>query len=350
MRTSHVLASALAVVVAVTTTSFAQPSKAQAEMLFRQAKQLMAQKKFAEACDAFDASQKLDASLATALNQADCREKNGQLATAFGLFLEAQRQARGADAQLEKIAGDRAAKLEPRLSKLTIAVLAASKIDGLAVTRNGEVVDGALWNRALPVDGGAMAIVATAPGVKAWTHTVTVGNEGDTKVVDVPNLKAPPVAVKPPGTGTPGTGTPSTGTPGTGTDGVTGTSGLAGSSASIGTEGPSDGGAGGNSKLVPIVFAGAAALFAAGGIVAELSARSTYDDATKEADDAKQADLWDSANTKRYVAQGLAVGALACAGVSVWMFLRSPKASSDTVSIAPLASPSLAGLMIDGRF
>jgi hypothetical protein len=96
----------------------AQSSSAQAEALFRQGKQLMAQKKFADACEAFDGSQKLDPSIATALNQADCREQNGQLATAWGLFVEAERQTRSsADrsaANLGKVANQRAAKLELR--------------------------------------------------------------------------------------------------------------------------------------------------------------------------------------------------------------------------------------------
>src|SRR5882724_2573792 len=103
-------------------TAHAQPAGAQAETLFRQGKDLMAKGKIAEACAAFDASQKLDPTIATLLNQAACREKNNQFATAWGLFLEAERQTRSAadpkTQQLHQVAAGKAAKLEPRLSTL----------------------------------------------------------------------------------------------------------------------------------------------------------------------------------------------------------------------------------------
>src|ERR1044071_7616501 len=102
----------------------AHPSGAQAETLFRQGKDLMARGQIAEACAAFDASQKLDPTIATLLNQAACREKNEQLATAWGLFLDAERQTRtatdAATQQLHQVAVTKAGKLEPRLSTLTI--------------------------------------------------------------------------------------------------------------------------------------------------------------------------------------------------------------------------------------
>src|SRR5689334_5913935 len=90
------LSMALSIALALSGTAQAQPSGAQAETLFRQGKELMGKGQIAEACAAFDASQKLDPTIATLLNQAACREKNGQLATAWGLFLEAERQTRSA--------------------------------------------------------------------------------------------------------------------------------------------------------------------------------------------------------------------------------------------------------------
>src|SRR3954471_12747617 len=77
------IAAALIALTAVPTGARAQSSTAQAETLFRQGKDLMAHGRVAEACAAFDASQKLDPTIATLLNQASCREKNGQLATAW---------------------------------------------------------------------------------------------------------------------------------------------------------------------------------------------------------------------------------------------------------------------------
>src|SRR5262245_25661966 len=90
MRTAPVVC-----LVVMTTSAAAQPAGVQAEALFRHGKDLMAAKKYAEACALFESSQKLESSLVTLLNAADCREKNGQLATAWGLFVEAGRQSRG---------------------------------------------------------------------------------------------------------------------------------------------------------------------------------------------------------------------------------------------------------------
>src|SRR5688500_16529073 len=100
--------------------------------------------KVAEACAAFEQSQKLEPAITTLLNLAGCREKLGQLATAWGLFLDAERQTRSASdkatEQLHKVAGDRAAKLEPRVPKLTIGVPDKSKIGGLEILRDKESV------------------------------------------------------------------------------------------------------------------------------------------------------------------------------------------------------------------
>src|SRR5215475_12571230 len=257
-------------------TADAQPSGAQAETLFRQGQELIAKGKFAEACAAFDASQKLDPTIATLLNQAACREKNGQLATAWGMFLEAERQTRNAtDAgtqQLHQVAATKAAKLEPRLSTLTITVPDGSRVAGLQVLRSGEAVDPGAWNRALPVDGGAYRISARAPGNAEWSSTVTVGNEHDVKAIEIPKLKATleqlPVSMDAQG------------------------------DSSVAIERS-------RSKLVPLVLGGTAVALAGGALGFELWARSTYNSSKTEVDNDKQTSLWHSANTKRYVAEGL---------------------------------------------
>src|SRR5215813_3345462 len=76
--------------------ALAQPAGAQAEVLFRQGRDLLAAGKVAEACSAFEESQKLEPAVTTLLNLAGCREKLGQLATAWGMFLQAVRETRAA--------------------------------------------------------------------------------------------------------------------------------------------------------------------------------------------------------------------------------------------------------------
>ena len=126
-------------------------------------------------------------------NLAGCREKNNQLASAWGLFLDAERQTRSATdtttQQLHGIAQDRAQRLEPRLSTLTISVSEENRVGGLEIVRNNEVVDVGTFNRALPIDGGIYTISARAPGNAEWSKTVTVGRERDAKTIEVPKLK-----------------------------------------------------------------------------------------------------------------------------------------------------------------
>lgn len=163
-----------------------------AESLFRQGRELMAAGRYAEACSAFDSSQKHDPSTTTLFNQADCREKNGQLATAWGLFVEAERQTRATSdvgAKLHKTAVDRAAKLESRLSKVTVSVPAP--VDGLVVVRGNEPIERGEWNRALPIDGGSYTFTARVGNREVWRDTITVRNESDSRTVTVTIAAAP---------------------------------------------------------------------------------------------------------------------------------------------------------------
>jgi hypothetical protein len=302
----------------------AQPSGAQAETLFRQGKDLMAKGKIAEACAAFDASQKLDPVITTLLNQAACREKNGQLATAWGEFLEAERQSRAAtdDAtrQLHQVAASHAAKLEPRLSTLAITVPAQSRVPGLQVLRAGEPVDPGAWNKALPVDGGTYQITASAPGNADWSATITIGNERDPKTIEIPRLKA--AALGP----------------------------LHDSAPSVAdhpapAEHP-------RSRLVPYALGGAAIALGGGALGFELWGRSTYSQSKAEASNDQQTSLWHSANTRRYIAEGFGAASLACAGAAVWLYLRSgdeapPAAHAASIHVAPMIARDGAGVMLE---
>lgn len=99
---------------------------------------------------------------------------------------------------MAKTAVKRAAKLEPRLSKLTIAVAADRRLAGLEILRGSDPVASGAWNQALPIDGGSYQITARAPGHRAWTGEVTVKREGDTQRIEIPRLTAEPVATPTP--------------------------------------------------------------------------------------------------------------------------------------------------------
>jgi hypothetical protein len=165
-------------------------SNVAAESLFREGKRLMKDGKIAEACDKLAASDRLDDSVGTLLNLADCREKNDQLATAWATFLRAASIARASnDSGREAEAHKRASALEPRLAYLTISVPQSSHVDGLIIKRNTDVIDAALWNQGVPVDIGAYEISGQAPGHEPWSTRVQVSANGARTSVEVPRFK-----------------------------------------------------------------------------------------------------------------------------------------------------------------
>ncbi|MBV8760056.1 MAG: tetratricopeptide repeat protein [Deltaproteobacteria bacterium] len=323
---------AAALVCALASSVSAQSASAEAEALFRQGRDLMKAGKLTEACAAFEQSQKLEPATTTLLNLAGCREKNGQLASAWGAFVDAERQTRsGTDSgtkQLHQIASDKATLLESELSKLTISVPEGSRIKGLVVARNNEPISDVMWNHPLPVDGGTYTITATA-GALNWSTTVTIARDHDIKTIEVPKLeekakKPPPVVTAPPPTAP----TPSPVQP----------------------EPPPEPEPAHASKLVPILTIAGGAVLIAGGVAFELSGESTYDAAKKEmTDQARRTSLESSANTKRYTAEALGIAGLAVAGVGVWLYLRHPaETRDDGVALVPTATPTSVGLSLTG--
>jgi hypothetical protein len=104
------------------------------------------------------------------------------------------------------------------------------------------------------------------------------------------------------------------------------------------------------SKVVPIAVGAGGVALLGGALAFELSSRSTYDDAKAEMmDQSKRDSLEDSANKKRYVAQGFAVAGVACVGVAVWLYLRSDSGSATTTASKQLVvSPN--GIALMGAF
>lgn len=180
----------LGVVIAAALGATSQPARAQsveAETLFREGKRLMKKGDIAQACDKFEAAERVEATASTELNLAACREDNGQHATAWAMFLKAAATARHAgDARREAEARRRAALLEPRLIYLTIAVPASSRIEGLVIQRNDAAIDPALWDQAVPVDPDEYTVSGTAPGHARWSTAVVVKTRS--KKVEVPVL------------------------------------------------------------------------------------------------------------------------------------------------------------------
>lgn len=168
-------------------------NQAAAQALFEQARQLMADGKFSEACPKLAESERLDPGAGTLLNLGHCYEKNGQTASAWVTFKDA---AAAADlkhrADWSARARERAQALEPGLSRLSIDVPAGMRVSGLQVRRDGVEVGSAVWGTPIPTDPGHHTISASAPAKKTWTTDVTVGANGDQAKVSIPALQDEP--------------------------------------------------------------------------------------------------------------------------------------------------------------
>jgi hypothetical protein len=181
-------------------TAFAQTSTdpVAARTLFQEARKLVLQGKYELACPKFEESLNLDSGIGTMFNLADCLEHTGRTASAWSRFLDTASAAKNAgQGERERVARSRAAALEPHLSRLTVAVVAADP--GLEVHDGARAVASSLFGVAVPVDPGAHTIDAKAPGKKAWHDVVQVGPEGAQITVNVPALAvddtAPPPVV-----------------------------------------------------------------------------------------------------------------------------------------------------------
>ena len=176
------------VTAAVPTRARAQPSdsSAAAELLFDDAKALMAHGEYDRACPKLEASLKLEPALGTRVNLADCYEAIGKLASAWSMFRAAADVARVQRDPREKLATDRAAKLESRLSRLSV-VVEGTPPRGLTIVRSGTAVEPAMLGTPIYVDPGRTVITATAPGYATFETTIDV-KEAQLSTVEIPPM------------------------------------------------------------------------------------------------------------------------------------------------------------------
>lgn len=315
-----VLAAAVVIGLAAGPASAQQDQRA--EQLFRKGQELMKQGQIAEACEKFDASQRLESNASTLLNLAACREKNGQLATAWALFLRAASEARkSSDQALVQIAVSFSDKLEPRLPFLTVSVPDTSRVDGLQILLDGRELDPEEYNQGVPVDPGQHAVEGRAPGHEAWTTQVTLA-EAERKSVEVPRFKtlaklAPDTVLGGPEQTGPRDGS---GEPGRGLTTMR--------KAAIGA--------------VAVGVVGLATM-----VVFGAQARGTWNDAQEQNDDELRKDAEGKAALAT-VGGAVAVAGIA-AGVTLWI-VGKPKPGRRAAAWAPLVSRDAVGLAVGGRF
>lgn len=153
----------------------AQPAgrdTAAAEAAFAEARALIRQGQYAEACPKLEASFTLDPALGTLLNLSDCFERTGRTASAWVRYREAAAMAvQQGHREREAIARGRIAALEPGLCRLVVRTAHGPNLE---VMRDGVVVERAAIGLPVPVDPGAHVVTANAPGASPFTARLEV--------------------------------------------------------------------------------------------------------------------------------------------------------------------------------
>ncbi|HEY4158109.1 MAG TPA: hypothetical protein VGM29_08425 [Polyangiaceae bacterium] len=175
---------------------WAAPSAAQsndaamAESLFRDAKRLSGEHKFAEACPKFAGSYKLDPGLGTLLNLAMCHESEGKLATAWAEFSEASGRAkREGDNDRAQLADEHVRALEPKLAHISINVAPGAGAPGMVVKFDSREMSTAALGLQIPLDPGKHQLEVSAPGRQSYAQTIDAPAPGSTVALTVPVLQ-----------------------------------------------------------------------------------------------------------------------------------------------------------------
>jgi hypothetical protein len=177
---------------------------AQADQLFREARGLLDQGRYREACRLFERSLELAPSPGTLLNLGNCYEQEGDLARALSTFEHAV-----ADAQLERNEDKRRAwvdagsqRLDSLLARVPMLKLSRSPTAGAVVRLDGEdlgQVDGQLR-----LNPGRHSLELSAPGKQSFHKDLQlqVGEHLDLPLPvlqDAPGTEAVAIPSRPPG-------------------------------------------------------------------------------------------------------------------------------------------------------
>lgn len=155
---------------------------AAAEALFREGRKLSDGGDNRGACEKFKESYRLDPTLGTTFNIADCEEHLGHLADAWSLFDEVAERLPTGDRR-KTIAMERVTALEPRLSRLRV-VLDPGAPAGAHIVRDGVSLGAASLGVDLPVNPGEHLLVVEAEGRAPERYPVIL-TEGQQQTVVV---------------------------------------------------------------------------------------------------------------------------------------------------------------------
>ncbi len=187
-----------------------------AEALFNEAKREWQAGQWQSACEKFEKSIELDPSASTRSKIAQCREREGKLASAwyeYQLALKLLQELSLGEKrrkELEASIKEKVKELEPRIPKLRITIEPDPRqLKELQLVRDGAAIAVSVVGEALPVDPGEHEVVARAAGYQEQRVHVAVaeGKTVDAPITLVSELSGPVIA-GPPGGTTPGAALP----------------------------------------------------------------------------------------------------------------------------------------------
>ncbi len=175
----------------------ADDNKLAAEALFTEGRKLVAEQRFADAVEKFEASQRLDPGIGTLMNLGLCYEKTGKTASAWLRFREAATLARRRGERVhEEAAAERISALEPKLCRLTVTANVSAKrgVTPLVILRDHAVVAHELLDIAVPVDPGSHIVEASREGYEMWSQKIVADDAQQpcASIVNIPDLRALP--------------------------------------------------------------------------------------------------------------------------------------------------------------
>ena len=291
----------------------AKDKKARADKLFDDGRKYLAQKEYALACTAFEQSQDADPAIGTQLNIALCYEDWQKTASAYRAYMEAVRLAKLKFDTRTKSAQAKVDELAPKVPHLTLELPADADV-GAVLLLDSKELDRAKLSDDLLIDPGTHVVEVRVSGAPA-KKTVIVLVQGERKrvAIEMPNVAAKPEATR----------------------------------MSPRRKGRLYGG-------VALTAGGVVAIGVAGAVA--LAARQDYKDAyergcpngtcTNRADYNATQDARSRANLMTFVG----AGGVVLAGLGVYLMVSSGghRITEKRVTLAPMLTPTSAGLAIGG--
>ena len=162
-----------------------------ADQLFKKGKKLLAEKKYLEACAAFEESDHIDPGNGAKLNVARCYQEWGRLATAYRWFIDAEKMADAAKDERSKKIHELIEEFDSSVPRLTINVPRDSSTTGIVIRLDGVDLPVSSLGVERRVDPGPHQIDAIVNGEKQ-TKVVPVERGASSEVMlDLPRSKRP---------------------------------------------------------------------------------------------------------------------------------------------------------------